>query len=763
MKRLKGFMLCVVMLAALICLAGQTQPEWQWAVQAGGTNNDEGEDIAVDALGNQYIIGYFKGTASFGPYTLTSAGENDIFAAKLDPAGNFIWAVRAGGTSSDYGYGIAVDAQGNQYIIGDFYDTASFGPYTLTSAGGHDVFAAKLDPAGNFLWAVRAGGTGTYDDWGNGIAVDGVGNTWLTGNFDGTASFGPYSLTSAGGWDVFAAKLDPAGNFLWAHRAGGEGFDNGNGIAVDGAGNALLTGEFQSTADFGSHTLTTAGSDDIFAAKLDPAGNFLWAVRAGGTSSEDGNDIAVDGAGNSWLTGAFHSSTATFGPFTLTSAGSPDIFAAKLDPAGNFLWAVRAGGTSGEAGWGIAVDGAGNAWLTGGFLGEASFGLYTLTSAGSGDIFAAKLDPAGNFLWAVRAGGTGNDRCWGIAVDGAGNACLTGFFYGTATFGPYTLTSASAGFTDVFAAKLKGPFAADFAADLTYGMAPLTVQFTDFSTPGNYPITNWLWNFGDGGSSTEQNPSHTYLNPGSYSVSLLVMDQANNMANLTRTDYITVIERVQTIDLISNESLNFGGVYLEEQSAYQSVTFANTGNVDLTISALHFSSDPLHFEFVDPSLPLVLSPGAVNSILVRFAPQAVGYLFDTLYIENDSYNLPVIAIALAGTGEYVPPLPPGNVDLVMDGINAVITWEPVTQNTHNQPLTPDYYIIFYNGSSDPENGLYYYLGRSWSLSYYHDGVGLHAQHMFYRVVAYKYYGRGEPDLSALEPGMREDEVLRLLR
>jgi PKD repeat protein len=757
MKSLKGFMLCVVMITALVSLVAQT-PEWQWAVQAGGTSNDYGEDIAVDAQGNQYITGYFSGTTSFGPYTLTSSGVYDIFAAKLDPSGSFLWAVRAGGGGIDFGNGIAVDAAGNAYLTGHFSYSAYFGPYTLVSAGGDDIFSAKLDSTGNFLWAVRGGGTS--DDSGYDIAVDGAGNAWLTGSFNGTASFGICTLISDGGPDVFAAKLDPTGNFLWAIRAGGGSYDFGYDIAVDAAGNAYLTGYFQSMASFGSNTLISAGDLDIFAAKLDPSGNFLWAVRAGGASADDCNGIALDGTGYTFLTGWFHG-TASFGPYTLTSAGSGDIFAAKLDPAGNFLWTVRGGGTSGDSGSGIVLDGSGNAWLTGYFRGTATFGLYTLTSTGYVDVFAAKLDPAGNFLRAIRGGGTNWAVGNGIAVDGAGNAFLTGEFSGTASFGPYSLTSA--GDYDIFAAKLKGPFSAGFAADLTYGPAPLTVHFTDLSIPGDYPITNWFWTFGDGNSSVEQNPSHTYLNPGIYTVSLTVLDQSFQNSTLVRPDYITVIERVQTVDLLSDEILNFGSVYLEEQSAYQAVIFTNTGNVDLTVSDVHFIASPLHFEFVDPFRDLVLAPGETDSILVRFAPQAVGALSDTLYIENNSTNLPLLRIQLNGTGLYVPPAPPGNVSIAMIGYDAVITWEAVTQNIHGQPLTPDYYLVFYDGLPDPD-GPYYFLGISPTLQYTHQWVGLHAQHMFYRVLAYKYYGRGEPNLTALglTPGLPEAEVLKLL-
>jgi hypothetical protein len=478
MKSRKGFIICVSLLTALIGLAAQT-PEWQWAARAGESSFDEGWCIAVDAQCNQYITGFFDGIADFGPYTLTSTGSADIFTAKLDSTGNFLWAVRAGGTGDDLGTSIALDGLGNAYLTGHFQGTATFGPYTLTSVNSADIFVAKLSPSGNFLWALRAGGTG-YET-GTGIAVDGAGNALLTGFFLGTVSFGSYTMTSAGDYDIFTAKLNPAGNWLWAVSAGGTRRDDSYDIEVDTQGNQYITGIFEDTASFGPYTLDSAGGWDIYVAKLDPAGNFLWAYRAGGTDPDYGRDIAVDGVGNAWLTGGFQD-MASFGPYTLNSANEMDIFVAKLDPTGNFLWAVRAGGTfntGSDVGIDIVVDAEGNTCLTGYFHGTASFGSYTLTSAGNNDIFAAKLDPAGNWLWAVRAGGISFDCGDGIAVDGAGNAYLTGYFSATADFGPYTLTSA--GNRDIFTAKLGSVTFIDDAQNPPVNTISLTASPNPFS------------------------------------------------------------------------------------------------------------------------------------------------------------------------------------------------------------------------------------------------------------------------------------------
>ncbi len=407
-----------------------------------------------------------------------------LIAALLAPLGvslhaqNLEWAKRAGGTDFDEGRRIAVDGAGNSYVTGSFYDSATFGPgeaneTTLTSAGSADLFVAKYDPAGALLWAKHAGGADF--DISYSIAVDGDDNSYVTGVFSGSATFGPgktneTTLTGAGGYDIFVAKYGPDGTLLWAKRAGGTYYDEGFSIAVDGAGNSYVTGYFEISATFGpgeanETTITSAGSADIFVAKYGPDGTLLWAKPAGSTHIDEGKGIAVDGAGNSYVTGYFYGS-ATFGPgeaneTTLTSAGSRDIFVAKYAPDGTLLWAKPAGGTGYHIGFDIAVDGDGNSYVTGFFEGTATFGSgeaneTTLTSAGSFDIFVAKYDPDGTLLWAKRAGGTGYDEGSGIAVDDAGNSYVTGYFYGSATFGPgeaNETTLTSAGSHDLFVAK----------------------------------------------------------------------------------------------------------------------------------------------------------------------------------------------------------------------------------------------------------------------------------------------------------------------
>ncbi len=259
-----------------------------WAKQLGGTDGDVAFGVALDAGGNVYTVGHFEETADFDPgpgtFDLTSVGYSDAFVSKLDSAGNFVWAKQLGGGSADHATGVALDAEGNVYIVGHFAGTADFDPgpdtFNMTAAGVTgfpEVFVSKLDSAGNFVWAVQLGGTDS--DFGSSVAVDAGSNVYTVGVFDGTADFDPgpvtYNLTSAGSSDMFVSKLNSAGAFVWAGQLGGTEYDSASSVAVDVGSNVYTVGGFPATADFdpgtGIYNLTPAGSSDAFISKLGPS------------------------------------------------------------------------------------------------------------------------------------------------------------------------------------------------------------------------------------------------------------------------------------------------------------------------------------------------------------------------------------------------------------------------------------------------------------------------------------------------------------
>jgi hypothetical protein len=179
----------------------------RWSKRFGGTFQDGGYGIAVDGAGNVTVTGFFSLTADFGGGGLTSAGITDIFIASYTSAGNHRWSRRFGSTSKDSGNDVAVDKSGNVYATGHFVGTADFGGGGLASAGTYDIFVASYTSTGQHRWSKRLGGTST--DYGYGVAEDGSGNVYLCGTFMDTVDFGGGGLTSAGSSDIFLLKLVP--------------------------------------------------------------------------------------------------------------------------------------------------------------------------------------------------------------------------------------------------------------------------------------------------------------------------------------------------------------------------------------------------------------------------------------------------------------------------------------------------------------------------------------------------------------------------
>jgi Beta-propeller repeat len=309
--------------------------------------------------------------------------------------------------------------------------------------------------------------------------VDSLGNRYTVGTFNGTVDFDPSlagttNLVSVGYDDIFISKLDANGNFLWAKSMGGISYDYAYDMAIDGSGNVYITGSFQQTIDFdpsltGTTNLVSAGNFDIFISKLDSSGNFVWAKSMGGDGYDQATSIAIDGSGNVHITGSFQG-TIDFDPSltgktNLVGVESANTFISKLDSSGNFIWAKSIGGGNYDNSTSIALDGSGNVYTTGSFLGTADFdpslrGTANLVSTGGYDVFISKLDSSGNFVWAKAMGGVNQDQPRDIAIDGSGNVYTTGTFYGAADFDPsltgeFALVSAvPSDKPDIFISKL---------------------------------------------------------------------------------------------------------------------------------------------------------------------------------------------------------------------------------------------------------------------------------------------------------------------
>lgn len=283
---------------------------------------------------------------------------------------------------------------------------------------------------------------------GEGVAVDESGNAVITGDFTGTIDFGGGPLVSTGSDEIFLAKFDANGNHVWSRRFGDEENESGLSVAADGSGNVLLTGDFWGTIDFGGDPLN-AYDADIYLVKLDADANHQWSYNFGDSGPDRGKAVAADPSGNVLLTGQFQDS-ADFGGGPLT--GYEDIFLVKFDPDGNHLWSQGFGDSEFQFSRALAVDGDGNVVIAGDFFGSIDFGGGPLTSAGSLDIYLAKFDPSGNHIWSQRFGDAAEvQHCWSVTTDADGNVLIAGGFSGSVDFGGGLLTSA--GSRDICLAK----------------------------------------------------------------------------------------------------------------------------------------------------------------------------------------------------------------------------------------------------------------------------------------------------------------------
>jgi hypothetical protein len=354
---------------------------------------------------------------SFTLTSLSGTNWANAFVAKLDPTGKVLWARQYGNALDTEGFGIAVDGAGNVYTTGYFQGTVNFGGVSLTSpAGDYDAFVTKLDANGNTVWAKHFGGT-SYN-YGEGLAVTSTGYVYLDGAFSGTVAFGSTTLTAPTGsttGDGFVAKLTSNGSVVWARAIGGnQNYEAILSLGVDATGNVYAEGGFEGTVTIGSSTLTSAGYYSMFVTKLSSGGAVQWATELGGAPGNshyqlavESYSLAVDAAGNVYSAGGFYG-TQAFGSVSLTSAGDEDVYVAKLNNAGAVQWADAMGGTAGDAALAVAVDGAGNVyssgyfgWVPGGSSGaaadfDAGPATYTLTSTSAqGSAFISELTQPG--------------------------------------------------------------------------------------------------------------------------------------------------------------------------------------------------------------------------------------------------------------------------------------------------------------------------------------------------------------------------------
>ncbi len=337
-------------------------------------------------------------------------------AAGEDPY-EMAWMAQIGTTGSVIGKSVAADVVGGVYVSG-YTDGDLYG----ANAGSQDAFLARYDSLGNELWSRQVGTPGS--DISFSVAMDGVGNAYISG-----ATGGDLGGANAGSVDAFLIKYDPYGNELWSQQIGTPDYDLSWSVAVDATGNAYISGYTE--GDLGG---PNSGSMDAFLTKFDASGSELWTRQIGPAES---HSVAVDSSGSIYISGS------TGGSLGGPNAGNSDAFLAKYDASGNEVWIAQTGSTGHyyDVSRSVAVDAAGNVYISGyteGDLGEGSSGAV--------DAFLIKYDPSGALLWSEQIGTTEADRSFSVAVDGLGNAYITGRTHGN-------LADVVGGIADVFLIK----------------------------------------------------------------------------------------------------------------------------------------------------------------------------------------------------------------------------------------------------------------------------------------------------------------------
>jgi len=443
-------------------------------------------------------------------------------AAPGDASPGLVWSTYLGGSGSDSGGGIAVDHNGDILVTGSTTssDFPVQGDGQVTYGGNRDVFVAKISPTGELIWASYLGGSGddsryrARDDrggWGGGIAVDASGNAWVTGRTNST-DFpvpGGFQTSLAGHYDAFVARLAPDGTLAWASYLGGStNDDHARVIAVDGSGNAWVTGSTFSSDFPTANGFQTAlsGQNDAFISEITAQGNLAWSTYLGGEDYDWGTGITTDAGGNAWVTIYSQGGVPTPGGFDTTCDGPGDAYVAKITPGHLIAWASYLGGNDEDWSSSIAVDSAGSVWVTG-YTHSTDFpstGGFQTSLAGAQNAFVTKISSDGVLEWSSYLGGSEYDFSHGIAIDPQGNGWVAGGTY-SSDFGTPGTSGEDASSGSVFVARIapagaltwvktfggSGDDQANGIAVDASGAAWLTGDTTssDLPTPGGFDTT----------------------------------------------------------------------------------------------------------------------------------------------------------------------------------------------------------------------------------------------------------------------------------
>lgn len=425
-------------------VAQQFEAAYSWASH----DNESMEDVVVDDSGYVYVVANFTNAIdlahsanSSSSFFNFSRGQSDFAIVKIDPAGNRVWSRHIGNLGDDYARSVAVDREGNVYVVGGYTGAINFdegvGSYILTPSGNFDAFLAKYDNNGALLWAKRMGSADAESAYG--VAVDTFGNVYTTGHFYGNANFNIIGssaiLYNKGQKDVFVTKHRANGDFVWAKQIGGSSHESAQDIATDLAGNVIITGQFEQFTDFNpsdtiNNSLGASNASDAYVCKLDSLGDFVWAVKTMSQPGYDyGTSVKTDLAGNIYCAG-------------YNSNGTRIARFQKRNPSGGLLFEKTLSPSNSNSFCGIndiAIDQNDNIYATGYYAGTVDFDpsastkllasdISSSTASDHNDIFIAKYNTLGAEVFTISLGGSKSDKGACLVVDQNDNIYTTGTY-----------------------------------------------------------------------------------------------------------------------------------------------------------------------------------------------------------------------------------------------------------------------------------------------------------------------------------------------
>ena len=688
-------------------------PVLSYSTYLGGSDYNYATGIAVDASGAAYITGYtssvdfpvrggVQGIFAGGACNteVNTAPCFDAFVAKLNPQGTaLVYSTYLGGTGDDEGVRVAVDSSGQAYVAGftDSIDFPTAGPLQGSNGGGacgttaypapcYDAFVAKLTAAGsNLVYSTYLGGTG--DDFASSIAADSSGNAYvggLTSSSNFPVTYGALQTGYGGGpFDGFVAKINPAGSSLvYSTYLGGSQEDHVNGIALDAAGDAFLTGQTDSanfpvragfqpkyTAGPCGSALSSIPCFEGFVGELNSTGSALvYSSYLGGSAASYGSDVALDSSGAAYVAGWTTSKDfpVTQGAYDATWGGTNEVFVAKIAAGGSAIsYATYLGDIYPDQANSIAVDGGGNAWIAG-FTYGGKFPVASPLQAASGgiyDAFVSEFDPTGStLLFSTYLGGTGNDVAGGLALDSSGNVYVTGATFSTDF--PITPSAMTSGYTggsyDAWIAKIGPQTAAGLSAapnplvftgqEINTTSAPSALKIgaagsaalsiSGISVTGPFRETSQCGQTVAPGTPCTINVTFTPTATGTQTGTLVITDNAAGSPQTVRLSGWGTSGAVS----LSASSLDFGSVEVGTTST-QTVTLTNPAQSPLDISSIQAGGDYSETN----NCGSVVNAGASCALRISFTPTAVGTSVGTVAITDGGLGSPQ-TITLTGTG-----------------------------------------------------------------------------------------------------------------